>query len=113
MILRHRLNLTAISCIIPALMTVFVSCSSSTNSTARDSRDYFDQIDPNPPEGVVQYCWEEPLVSADKVNAGIDSRGNWYLPAHTSINEVKMGRWRPCREMRSKAYGENELIPLD
>jgi len=110
MILRHRLNLATILCI----MVVLVSCSRTNNvPVERNSRVHVDQLDPNPPEGVVQYCWEEPLVHADKVNAGIDSRANWYLPAHTSINEVRMGRWRPCREMRSKAYGEDELIPLD
>ena len=109
MISRHRLNLIAILCI----MTLFVSCSSSSRGRAVATREYFEQAEPNPPEGVVQYCWEEPLVTEETVNAGVDSRGNWYLPAHTSINEVKMGRWRPCREMRSKAYGEDELIPLD
>ena len=111
MILKHGLNLIAILCI----MASVVSCSSSSSrtGTTAGTRKYFEQVDPNPPEGVVQYCWEEPLVNAETVNAGVDSRGNWYLPAHTSINEVKMGRWRPCREMRSKAYGEDELIPLD
>ena len=108
MVARHGLNLIAILCI----MTSLVSCSSPTRATV-DSRGYFEQADPVPPEGVVQYCWEEPLVNTETVNAGVDSRGNWYIPAHTSINEVKMGRWRPCREMRSKAYGEDELIPLD
>ena len=109
MILRHSLNLIAILCII----TVLASCSSSRRGSGAGGRVYLEQADPVPPEGVVQYCWEEPIVKPEKVDAGVDSRGNWYLPAHTSINEVKMGRWRPCREMRSKAYGEDELIPLD
>ena len=111
MILKHGLNLTAILCI----MTVVASCSHPVDRVgiAEPIQVYLDQVDPDPPEGVMQYCWEEPLVNAEKVNAGMDSRGNWWNPAHTSVNEARMGRWRPCREMRSKAYGEDELIPID
>ncbi|MDR2338334.1 MAG: hypothetical protein LBE20_06820 [Deltaproteobacteria bacterium] len=112
--INYHLSLGRILCISAALLGG-IACSSDTQSTIPKVSMYIgtEDIEPNPPEGVVQYCWEEPLVIEQKVNAGVNTDGRWYLPAHKSINEVRMGRWRPCREMRSKAYGENELIPLD
>ncbi len=103
------------SLFVTTLLFITASCSpsASVEYTAESMYKGIDNIEPNAPEGVVQYCWEEPLVEVEKVNAGIDSDGTWYRPAMHEVKEVRMGRWRPCREARSKGYGENELIPLD
>lgn len=58
-----------------------------------------------PPPGVVRYCWEEPIVDYERVNPGLHSEGKWYNPAHLAVKEVRMGRWKPCKEIRSKTYG--------
>jgi hypothetical protein len=111
----YYLNLRMILCI-SAVLFGGLACSSNETTVSKPNVPMYigiEEVEPNPPEGVVKYCWEEPLVIEQKVNAGVNTDGKWYLPAHNSVNEVRMGRWRPCREMRSKAYGENELIPLD
>ena len=50
-----------------------------------------------PPEGVIRYCWEEPIVQVVKNTPGVDASGNWYVPAHESVELVRSGRWRPCK----------------
>ena len=63
-------------------------------------------VEPEAPEGVVRYCWEEPIVDQEKVDAGLDTEGHWYRPGHIAIREVRMGRWRPCKEITSRTYGK-------
>lgn len=48
------------------------------------------------PEGVVRYCWEEPMVRYEKQGPGLDTQGHWYHPAYVAVREVRMGKWRPC-----------------
>ena len=55
------------------------------------------------PEGVVRYCWEEPIVDVQKVGPGVNSDGHWYYPAHLQVREARMGRWRPCVAQKTKA----------
>ena len=55
------------------------------------------------PEGVVRYCWEEPIVNCEKVGAGLDIKGHWYHPSHAAVRKVRQGRWRPCSPQQSKA----------
>ncbi len=59
----------------------------------------------SPPPGVIRYCWEEPIVAYERVNPGLNSEGTWYNPAHLAVKEVRMGRWKPCKDIRSKTYG--------
>ena len=54
--------------------------------------------EPTPPEGVVRYCWEEPIVKREKQGPGLDTEGKWYKPAHVAVREVRMGKWRPCKQ---------------
>lgn len=49
------------------------------------------------PQGVVAYCWEEPLVIYQDNGPGVDSDGNWYHPYYKAVREVRSGKWRPCR----------------
>ena len=51
------------------------------------------------PEGVVQYCWEEPIVEYDRVNPGLGAEGRWYHPAYIATREIRAGKWRPCRPL--------------
>ena len=55
------------------------------------------------PEGVVRYCWEEPIVAFEKNSPGVDGRGDWYVPEHTRVHMVRGGRWRPCIEERDES----------
>ncbi len=56
-----------------------------------------------PPPGTVQYCWEEPIVDREEVAPGLNTKGDWYNPAHTVVKKVRQGRWRPCKVQRSKS----------
>lgn len=58
------------------------------------------------PEGVIAYCWEEPMVDFEKVRPGLDTDRVWYHPSHTAVREVRSGKWRPCRPVVSQAHGE-------
>ena len=49
------------------------------------------------PEGVVRYCWEEPIVDFESNGPGVDVEGKWYHPYYLAVREHRMGRWRPCR----------------
>lgn len=60
------------------------------------------------PEGTVRYCWEEPMVDYQKIDAGLDIDGHYYYPGHTAVREVRMGRWRPCKKQRSVAEKRSE-----
>ena len=55
------------------------------------------------PEGVVRYCWEEPMVSVENRKSGLDSKAQWYRPAHIAVRKVREGRWRPCQAAVSKS----------
>lgn len=54
------------------------------------------------PNGVLRYCWEEPIVKAEHVGPGLDLDGHWYRPDHTQVREVRMGRWRPCVDQQKR-----------
>ena len=50
------------------------------------------------PRGVVRYCWEEPMVEFEPNGPGVDATGKWYNPYYLAVREVRMGKWRPCRQ---------------
>jgi hypothetical protein len=52
---------------------------------------------PRAPEGVMRYCWEEPIVEFEKNGPGIDAENKWYHPAYVAVREVRSGKWRPCK----------------
>lgn len=58
-----------------------------------------------PPEGVVRYCWEEPMAQLEKNGPGLDSEGRWYHPSYVAVREVRSGRWRPCRPLEDEIVG--------
>ena len=58
--------------------------------------------DPEQPEGVERYCWEEPLVELEKQSPGVKDEGRWYAPSATIGRQVRQGKWRPCVVKRSK-----------
>lgn len=47
-----------------------------------------------PPSGVVEYIWEEPMVDVVEVPPGLDPEGHYYRPAHQAIVEIRQGRWK-------------------
>ncbi len=53
------------------------------------------------PDGVVRYCWEEPIVKVEKIRPGIDSRKEYYRPGYEAVRKVRSGRWRPCKSSRT------------
>jgi hypothetical protein len=57
------------------------------------------------PPGVVQYCWEEPMVKFEHNGPGLNDAEHWYHPAHVAIREVRMGKWRPCEPYLSETDG--------
>jgi hypothetical protein len=81
-----------------------IGCSSSSSAGGSSAVEPESAAFSRPP-GVVRYCWEEPIVDYERVNPGLHSEGKWYYPAHLAVKEVRMGRWRPCTEIRSKTYG--------
>lgn len=86
-----------------AILTLLISvCGCSINQQAAPEKIIQEAT---PPEGVIRYCWEEPIVDQQKVDAGLDMDGHWYRPGHIAVREVRMGRWRPCREITSRTYG--------
>ena len=82
-----------------------LACSPTVSESANHRTIQPEGVALTPPPGVVRYCWEEPMVDYERVNPGLDSEGKWYNPAHVAVKEVRMGRWRPCNEIRSRTYG--------
>ena len=58
-----------------------------------------------PPPGVVQYCWEEPMVAHEPNGPGLNSEGTWYSPAYKAVRMVRGGKWRPCNEAEGASDG--------
>jgi len=58
-------------------------------------------------EGVVQYCWEEPIAVIEKVRPGVDFRGEYYRPSHQAVRKVRAGKWRPCKSARTAEERRN------
>jgi len=78
------------------MLVILVGC-----ATSQPKPELVDELtvistDPLPPEGVVRKYWEEPKVKYEQNGPGLDSTGNWYIPRHTAVREVKMGRWVTC-----------------
>ncbi|MCC6934044.1 MAG: hypothetical protein IT292_12470 [Deltaproteobacteria bacterium] len=96
------MKLVFLAVIFSGMSLALTSCSPSNIAEPDTARVIYE---PTPPEGVVRYCWEEPIVDEEKVDAGLDSEGKWYNPGHVAIREVRMGKWRPCREITSRTYG--------
>ena len=82
------------------------ACSSGKKQLSPETRYVVvEQAAPVPP-GVVRYCWEEPMVELERNGPGLDAEGEWYHPYYVAVREVRQGRWRPCRPMRSEIKGE-------
>ncbi len=60
------------------------------------------------PAGVVRYCWEEPMVQLEPNGPGLDAEERWYHPSYLAVQEVRMGRWRPCKPVPSEVNGETK-----
>jgi hypothetical protein len=52
-------------------------------------------------EGTEDYCWDEPKVKEEKNGPGVDQEGHWYHAPHVAVREVKMGRWKPCGDVKN------------
>ena len=50
------------------------------------------------PEGVMRYCWVEPVATTVRHAPGVNYEGTWYNPAYTAVRQVKLGKWRPCSQ---------------
>ena len=86
-------------------LVMLTACSSTKTTQARQTAPIKYQIVSKAapvPEGVVRYCWEEPMVDIQKYNPGLDSDGAWYHPAYHAVREVRQGRWRPCEAVESE-----------
>ena len=59
------------------------------------------------PEGVLKYCWEEPIAEVEKVRPGVDFRGEYYRPAHNAVRKVRAGKWRPCASSKEPGLRRN------
>ena len=89
---------------IAKLIAVAVSCTTIGCSSSGGAATEIDSqvVDNNqyvvapatPPPGVVQYCWEEPMVDVVEVPAGLDPQGVYYRPQHQQVVEIRQGRWR-------------------
>ena len=76
------------------------ACSSSSDKHPRNQQVFQVAVGSEPavaPSGVVRYCWEEPMVQREHINAGLDQEGKWYNPSHVQVRQVRGGKWRPCR----------------
>lgn len=58
------------------------------------------------PEGVIRYCWEEPMVKLEKNGPGLDEENRWYSPSYVAVREVRSGRWRPCQPEPNEVTGD-------
>ncbi len=99
-------NLKVLLCISFCIVSLTtIGCSNSTKSRValQDQTNIHLVAKRAPiPEGVIEYCWEEPLVKFEEYGPGVDTRGHWYHPAYTASHEVKLGRWRPCQQVESE-----------
>lgn len=88
----------------------FVGCSTLSNLFGPEQVEMgaVEYRNPPAPEGVIRYCWEEPMVDYQRVEPGLDNEGRWYRPAHIAVREVKMGRWRPCKSVDSDTYSSHK-----
>lgn len=80
------------------------ACAPCCGKSAATSTTYVMSAEPpaRVPAGVERYCWEEPMVELEPTRPGIDSSGHWYHPSYLAVREVRQGRWRPCREVKSE-----------
>ncbi len=60
------------------------------------------------PQGVVRYCWEEPMVEFEPNGPGVDASGKWYNPYYLAVREVRQGKWRPCRPGSENRASEHQ-----
>lgn len=96
--------------LLPVSAIILLSGCSSTADELDPARENYEYVvvgaEPTTPEGVVRYCWEEPIADYEAVSPGVDSEGKWYYPSHIAVRQVRGGRWRPCEKMPSEVKGE-------
>ena len=92
---------------ITILLLASVACSQK-KTVVTDTRYIVSKGPGEVPPGVVRYCWEEPIVEMAAVGPGLNSDNTWYQASHIAMKEVRQGRWRPCRPMKSEIKGDNE-----
>jgi len=78
-----------------ALMT-FTGCTSTvgSRSTTVMVREDMNDLERNPVPGTVNDVWAEPMVDTVRIPGAIDPRGTYYRKAHTSVVEIRPGRYQ-------------------
>lgn len=87
-----------------ALGVGFSACTPCCGKQAATSTTYVMSAEPpaRVPAGAERYCWEEPMVELEPTRPGIEPSGNFYHPSYLAVREVRQGRWRPCKEVKSE-----------
>jgi hypothetical protein len=70
-----------------------------------DARSQYVVLPAEVPQGVVRYCWEEPMVAREHNGPGLNTEGTFYSPAYTALRQVRGGKWRPCDELEAASDG--------
>jgi uncharacterized protein YceK len=81
-----------------ALVSAIVGCSKTVTAAETKSTEVVVITAPETPSGAADYVWEEPMVSIVDVPPGLDPEGNYYVPAHRAVVQIRQGRWRPLEE---------------
>ena len=88
-------------CLVAGLCLV-TSCTTKKVELPVEPVEYIEARVPNEPEGIVRYCWEEPIAVYQEQGPGLDPDGTWYHPSYTAVRKARQGRWRPCQEVVSE-----------
>ena len=47
-----------------------------------------------PDPGAVEFVYEPPILDVIDIPPGLDPEGIYYVPGHSSVVELRQGRWR-------------------
>lgn len=96
----RNICLVASLCLLP-------SCAAKKAEQPIENTQYIEARVPNEPEGIIRYCWEEPIAVYQEQDPGLDQDGHWYHPSYTAVRKARQGRWRPCQEIVSEREQRN------
>lgn len=83
-------------------LCLLASCTTKKVEPPLEDNGYIEARVPYEPEGIVRYCWEEPIAVYQEQGPGLDPDGTWYHPSYTAVRKARQGRWRPCQEIVSE-----------
>lgn len=86
--------------------TFALGCSTSKTELANPSDPNVISIPAKVPDGVLRYCWEEPIVEYEPQGPGLDFEEKWYHPSYLAVREIRQGKWRPCEAPLDELRGQ-------